>query len=245
MNNKKTQILAHMGASAYAPDNTLEAFALAVEMKADGIELDVHLSGDGEVVVIHDSTVNRTSNGTGEVKKLTLGELKAFNFYGKFPEKYPDAKIPALGEVYTLLCPHKDFIINVEIKPNNPLELADKCFELEKRYKMKGRIVYSSFDHFQLERIRTLDNSAVIAPLYHFNMVKPWLYAANMGADAIHPHYEQLYLLPEYVRECHARGIRVHPWTVNDEEDLRKLYAADVDAVITDKPDLARKVLGL
>ena len=110
----KTRIWAHRGASGYAPENTLEAFKLAIDEKADGIELDVQLTKDKELVVIHDEKIDRTSNGKGYVKDYTLDELKKFNFnYGN--EKYEEVKIPTLKEVYELLKP-TNLIINVEIK---------------------------------------------------------------------------------------------------------------------------------
>ena len=101
---KKVKIFAHRGASAYAPENTLEAFRLAMEQGADGIELDVQLTKDGELVVIHDETIDRVSNGKGAVRDYTLEELKSFSVSNHF-EQYPDVKIPTLREVLELVKP--------------------------------------------------------------------------------------------------------------------------------------------
>ena len=110
----KTKVWAHRGASGYAPENTLESFKMAMDMKADGVELDVQLTKDNELVVIHDETIDRTSNKTGFVKDYTLAELKSFNF-NNGNEKYEYAQIPTLKEVFQLLKP-SNMVINIELK---------------------------------------------------------------------------------------------------------------------------------
>ena len=115
----KTFVYGHRGASGYAPENTLEAFAIAAEMKADGVELDVHFSKDGQVVVIHDDKIDRVSNGQGKVKEYTLEELRSFDFGYKFYGERRGIKIPTLDEVYALLAP-TGMTVNVEIKASDP-----------------------------------------------------------------------------------------------------------------------------
>ena len=152
-----TKIWAHRGASGYAPENTLESFELAIEQKADGIELDVQMTKDGELVVIHDETIDRTGNGTGRVQDHTLKELKALNFNKTHPE-YASAKIPTLREVYELVKP-SGITVNVEMKTGVYFYpgICGKVLELAEEMGMKERIWYSSFNHSTLVALKKLD----------------------------------------------------------------------------------------
>lgn len=147
MDSKKIKVWAHRGASGYAPENTMDAFRKAIEMKADGIELDVHLTKDGEVVVIHDEVLDRVSDGTGRVQDFTCNELKNFNFNKLHPE-YKEEEIPTLEEVYQLIKP-TDLTINVEMKTGNTFYpgMEDKVLELTKKYDMMDRIIVSLYDN--------------------------------------------------------------------------------------------------
>ena len=142
-----TQIYAHRGASGYAPENTLEAFELAAKMGAQGVELDVHITKDGYLVVAHDETIDRVSDGTGFIRDMTLEELKRFTFNKTHPE-YKDARIPTLKEVFDLLRPTGLFI-NIEMKnsvydyPN----LEQKTIDLAREENMIQRVIFSSFNH--------------------------------------------------------------------------------------------------
>lgn len=238
---EKTLILAHRGASAYAPENTMEAFELAAKMGADGMELDVHLTSDGEVVVCHDEKIDRTSNGQGLITSYTLSELKAMDFgYHFYDGQRKGIKLPTLDEVYGLLAP-LDMIVNVEIKSANP-DIAKACDDIAKRHKMEKNVIYSSFNHFQIQKAKEVIGDAFIAPLYSFNMLNPWNYCVDIGAAAVHPKLTQIRLLPDYVKSCHDRGIRVHTWTANTEGDISFLLDAGVDAIITNYPDVALKL---
>ena len=163
MNN--TKVWAHRGASAYAPENTLEAFKLAVDMGADGIELDVQLSKDGELVVIHDEEIDRTSNGKGFVKDYTLKELKKFNFNNS-NSKYHKVNIPTLKEVFELL-KSTEMDINVELKTGVFFYegIEEKVLSLAKEMKMEERIIYSSFNHYSVMKVKELDENAKIGLL--------------------------------------------------------------------------------
>ena len=238
---KKTLIIAHRGASGYAPENTLEAFELAAKMGADGVELDVHFTADGEVVVCHDEKVDRTSNGQGLVTSYTLSELRTMDFgFHVYNKERRGIKLPTLKEVYELLAP-LGMIVNVEIKSADPA-IIPACAKIAKETGMENKVIYSSFDHFQIQRMKEYDPSSFIAPLYGFNMLKPWNYCADIGAGASHPKLNQIRLLENYVKECHDRGIRVHTWTANSEEDISFLLEAGVDAIITNYPDVALKL---
>ena len=233
----KTLVWAHRGASGYRPENTMPAFVLAAEMGADGVELDVHFTKDRHVVVIHDEKIDRTSNGQGPVTEYTLEELKRFDFGYKFYGAFSDVRISTLDEVYEQLAP-TGLWVNVEIKSADA-EMAAACDAIAKKYGMENRVIYSSFDHLQLIRMKEANASAFTAPLYGFNLMYPWDYAVKLGAGAVHPSYKLLDRLENYVETCHRMGLRVHPWTANTEDEIRNLLQKDCDAIITNYPDVA------
>lgn len=162
----KPQIWAHRGASGNMPENTLEAFQKAIDLKADGVELDIQLTKDGEIVVCHDETIDRTSNGSGNIKDYTLAELKKFNFNKTHPE-IAHASIPTMKEVFELIKP-SNLIINIELKTGqydyNGIE--EKILALTKEEGMENRVIYSSFNHYSIKKIQQLNPAARTAFLY-------------------------------------------------------------------------------
>ena len=212
----KSKVWAHRGASAYAPENTLEAFRLGAEQGADGVELDVQLSKDGQLVVIHDETIDRVSDGHGYVRDYSLEELKKFVFNKTHPE-YADARIPTLGEVYDLLKP-LGLEINVEIKTGIYFYpgIEEKLYLLEKEKGMQGKIIYSSFNHYSVMKMR--------------------------GADALHPVLYNLQY-DGFLEACREKNLLLHVWTVDDEKYMKLLVKEGIDAIITNKPDVARKIV--
>jgi len=232
-------VQAHRGASAYRPENTLEAFSLAIEQGADGIEIDVHVTKDGHIVVAHDERLERVSNGTGFITDYTLAELKSLNFNKPFPDQ-PACAIPTLEEVYALI-KETALILNVELKANKFLypELSEKLIRTEREYDMSGRIIYSSFNHYSLKPLKQIDPAVKIGLLYSTGLVDPWVYANYLSADAIHPHYAAITALPETVSRCRENGVMVNVWTVDDPQMITHMFKCGVDAVITNKPDVA------
>lgn len=230
-----TYVQAHRGASAYTPQNTLESFALAVKQKADGVELDVHLSADGRLIVCHNDSVEDTSNGIGKIKDMTADELKRLDFSKPHPE-YSPCEVPFLDEVYELL---KDtgLVINVEIKAP---EAAVKCIGLAKKYGIQSRIMYSSFNHECMKKMKEYDGSLKTGLLYGEkpdeleNRIKYYL------ADAVHPHYGAID--GQTFEICKRLGIIIRTWTVNDEDIMEKCFAAGLDTIITNYPDTALAV---
>jgi glycerophosphoryl diester phosphodiesterase len=235
----KTMIQAHRGASVFHSENTLEAFSLAIEQGADGIELDVHLSKDGEIVVAHDARLERVSNGKGFINDHTLEELKSLNFNNSYfsGQTY---RIPLLSEVFSLLKP-SNLTVNIELKTTERLypDLPEKLLALAGEYAMNERIIYSSFNHYSLKQIKTLNSGAKIGLLYELGMVDPWVYAKYLGADAIHPHYYVIAALPETVERCHEHGVMVNVWTVDDSQAIKLMLKYGVDGIITNRPDIA------
>ena len=230
-------IYAHRGASAYAPENTLEAYRMAVEMGAEGIELDVHLSKDGEIVVIHDSSVDRTTNGSGRVPDFPLQELKELDASNGM-EAYKGVKIPTLREVYELLQPFGT-LVNVEIKSDESFYpgIEEKLLELEKEMGMAGRIIYSSFNHYTIANLRRLDPDVKLGLLYMSGLYEPWHYARHVGAQFIHPFFPSL-LVPGLAAGCLENGVGINAWTVDDPAMLELCLQSGAN-IITNVPDIA------
>lgn len=237
----KQLIYAHRGASGYAPENTLEAFALAARQGADGVELDVHMCKGGELVVAHDETIDRVADGSGLICQMTLRELKRYRF-NKGDPRYPQATLPTLAEVFDLLKP-TPLCINIELK-NSYIDypgLERAVMELAARMGMAHRVLYSSFNHHSLLRVKALDSTAKCGMLYEATMIEPWKYAQAHGMDAIHPHFSEL-LVPSEAQCAHDAGLMVNVWTVNRPEDMQRVLRAGCDILITNYPDQALRI---
>ena len=233
------EVWAHRGASGYAPENTMEAFELAIEMGADGIELDVQLSKDGELVVIHDEMLQRVSNGNGYVKDYTLEELKTLNFNRTHPE-YKKTSIPMLKEVLQLL-KNTDLNLNIELKTGMFFysDIERKILDLVSEYGMQDKVWYSSFNHYTVKKIKELQTDAKVGLLYSDGIYEPAEYASSFGAEAIHPYLVNLQY-PHVVERCKKNDIKIHTWTANSFLDMENCIRYGVDAMITNYPDKAK-----
>ncbi|KQO34494.1 glycerophosphodiester phosphodiesterase [Flavobacterium sp. Leaf82] len=220
--------IAHRGAKGYEPENTLKSFQKALDLNADGIELDVHLSSDGHIIVIHDETIDRTANGKGSVNAFSLSELKTFLIDGKY-------QIPTLNEVFDLV--DKKCLINIELKG---LGTASKVAALIEEYIADknwnyGHFIVSSFDWDLLQETSNLNSNIAIGVLTEEDLNKALAFAESIEAHAIHPDYQLLN--PENVEEIQEKGFMVLPWTVNTTEDIQKIKNYNVDGIISDFPD--------
>jgi glycerophosphoryl diester phosphodiesterase len=220
--------IGHRGAKGYEPENTLVSFQKALDMQADGIELDVHLSGDGEIIVIHDETVDRTTNGKGFVNALSLRELKAFRINGKY-------EIPTLKEVFDLV--NQDCFINIELKC---FEATDKVVSLIEKYvATKGwkydRFLVSSFDWNALQQVAFLNDKIPIGVLTETDLDLALAFAKFIQAKSIHPHFHLL--TKENTAHIQKKGFQVFPWTINEVEDIQKIKTFNVNGIITDFPN--------
>jgi glycerophosphoryl diester phosphodiesterase len=237
-------IFAHRGSSAFAPENTFAAFTLAVDQHADAIELDAILSSDGQVVVIHDQTVDRTTNGTGRVNRLTFLELKKLDAGSHFNATFKGEKIPSLAEVFATL--GNRIFINVELKnyasPGD--DLPDRVVELVRKYALEQSILFSSFNPLALLRAYRLLPELPLGLLTVKGnkgaVLRTWL-GRLIPHQALHPAWKDVN--PRMVRNNHHFGYRVHPYTVNDPSVMQNLFKAGVDGIYTDNPPLAYKVL--
>lgn len=238
-------IFSHRGASAHAPENTLAAFELAVEQGADGIELDVKLSADGEVVVIHDATLDRTTGTHGRVKDMKLGELQALDAGSFFSEKFKSEKIPTLEQVFETVG-DKTFI-NVELTNyTTPRDhLVESVCMLVKRFGFQKKVLFSSFLAGNLSKSRSYLPSVPTGLLALPGLLGAWYRSFGFAFgkyDALHPHIKNA--TQQHIYFVHRLNRRAHVWTVNEEEDMRRLFKWGVDAIFTDDPQLALKVRG-
>lgn len=226
-------IIGHRGASAEAPENTMAAIGLAAEGGAHGVELDVRLSADGNVVVIHDATVDRTTDGAGAVAQMTTEQLRALDA-GR------GQSIPTLDDVFQAFGPA--LLYNVELKGagfrDGGLETA--VADRVAAYHLENQVVVSSFNPFALRRARgSLSRSTMVGRLWVRG--PRWLAHAFPQTEADHPHHtlvDAAYM--EWARE---RRYRVHVWTVDDPEEARRLVSLGVHAIITNYPKQIRDSL--
>ena len=241
-NKKHPLVFAHRGASGYAPENTLPSFGLAAEMKADGIELDIQLTKDGQIVVIHDEWIDRTSDGKGFVKDYTLEELRRFDFSKTIPGA-PHADIPLMSEVFELIRP-TDLTINIELKTSifDYEGIEEKILAMTEEYGMEDRVIYSSFNHYSILRIQKLNPSAKTAFLCQDGPIGFAAYAKKYGVDAIHPLFCNL-RYPGFMKEAEEEGLLVNVWTPNEPDHIRMCALCGVDGIITNYPDVARQVI--
>ncbi|MEO3946175.1 glycerophosphodiester phosphodiesterase [Gorillibacterium sp. CAU 1737] len=231
---ERTKIFAHRGAAGEAPENTMAAFRLAVEQGADGIELDIQMSKDGELVVMHDETLERTTNGKGLVVGHTAAQLRELNAAAHSPE-YGFQPIPYLREVLAFLQP-TGLSLNIELKNGIVLYegMEEKAVALVREFGMEDRVIFSSFNHYSLVRLVELAPEIERAILYVEGLYEPWNYALLIGADSLHPIFYSVY--PEIVQGAHQAGVKIRPYTVDDVETMKRMLACGVDAIITNYP---------
>lgn len=242
MANTKPEVWAHRGASAAAPENTMPAFLLALEQEADGIELDVQMTADRRLVVLHDERIDRVSDGSGSVKDLTFGELRRFNFNRQFPQ-YGRVELSALEDVLDLILT-SNLKLNIELK-NNVTAYQNLEEHVKKYVQYKGvekQVLISSFNHESLQTVGQIWPEVQRGLLYSDGWLDVVAYAKRLGVSALHPPF---WLLRDgaLVEEAHASGLRVHVWAANTREELERCKALGVDAVITNDVALGRAVM--
>ena len=229
------EIYAHRGCSGTYPENTIVAFKAAASLPIYGVEFDVHMTKDGELVVIHDESIDRTSNGRGFIKDMTLKELQTFDYGAWFSTQFKGEKVPTLSEVLDVF---KDthHHINIELKSDVfPYEgMEQKVIEMLKQYRLDDRVVISSFNHEMIQQVKKLAPHIETAILFMEVMVAPKEYALKVGADAFHAFFPTA--LRKMGKEIIASGKQLRVFTVNEEEYAKILQAVGVHAIFTDYP---------
>lgn len=250
-------ILAHRGGAALAPENTLEGWKEVKELCSPDVwELDVHLSEDDSLIVIHDTTIDRTTNGTGRVRKFSTDQIRGLNggFWFTpdsgitFPWRERGASIPTIAEVFDSF-PQDN--INIEIKDSIP-RAADILVDIIHEKGVEQQVVIGSVYQVVLDRVRKLDPDLLTSGAEQ--EVRKMVLLEKMGLGAFAKTPMDVLQVPEYsgsihvvtpglIRRCHRRGIEVHVWTVNDALTVQRLFEMGVDGIITDRPDMAARVL--
>ena len=232
-----TKIFAHRGSKGTHPENTLASFKEAVRVGSDGIELDVHLTKDGHLVVIHDETVDRTTNGNGEIRNLTLAEIKAMDAGSWFHNKYAGEKIPTLEEVLLLLTELGfNGQLNIELKTDviQYEGLVEKCLALQSAKDWPFAIVYSSFNPYTLVELKQANPSQEIGLLFES---KEWADKgdAMLEKESYHPDLKLL----DWAIEWNRNQLPLRVWTVNEDTDINRCFELQIEAIFTDYPEKA------
>ncbi|MFP3895409.1 MAG: glycerophosphodiester phosphodiesterase [Anaerolineales bacterium] len=240
---KKPLIIAHRGASAVAPENTLAAFRAAVEAGADGIEMDVMRCHSGELMVVHDDTVDRTTDGSGLVRTISKDSLRMLDAGSWFGPEHAGQRIPTLDDVLPFV--EGGIRLNIEIKSQGLRSegLEEEIADMIRAREYEDRILISSFNPLVLMRLRNVAPEIQRGLLYTPGSLRssPRIWRHLVQPQALHPHHSVVD--EEYIRWAKENGYRVNVWTVNEAERMREMIALDVDGIITDHPARLRRFL--
>ncbi|MGY5387856.1 glycerophosphodiester phosphodiesterase [Bacillus spizizenii] len=239
-----TKIFAHRGASGQYPENTMLAFEKGIEAGADGIELDVQLTKDGRIVVIHDERLDRTTSLKGFVKDTAYNVIKTANAAAGYDQTYRDIKVPLLEDVL-LWADKKDFLINIELK-NSVIRyegMEEKVLEAVKRFNIEERIILSTFNHESLALCARLAPHIERAALTSDVLYQADQYITSIPASGYHPKLNSPGTADEVLKKMRNSSIKVRPYTVNRPEDMKRLFKAGADGIFTDFPAKALALL--
>ncbi|WP_236407776.1 glycerophosphodiester phosphodiesterase [Microaerobacter geothermalis] len=243
LENYKPLIIAHRGASGYAPENTIPAFQRGLDLGADGIELDIRLTKDESIIVIHDQTIDRTTNGSGKVYELTLEQIKSFDAGYWYSDQYKGTSIPTLDEVMKII-PH-DLFVNIEVKqgPFFDVRMVDVLANWLQKQSSNQNFVISSFDHRFLAELHEKQPNIRLGLLYEAVLFNPIRYLSELPFDVYSVHLFHETVSREMVEAFRQNGIKVICYTVNETEDLERMIELRVDGIITNYPDRLRNLL--
>ncbi|HWQ04554.1 MAG TPA: glycerophosphodiester phosphodiesterase family protein [Longilinea sp.] len=240
----KPLLLAHRGASAYAPENTLAAFQLAMQQGAHGVELDAKLSADGEIMVMHDASVDRTTNGSGKVNELSLAALRELDASFHSDGKYPGQKIPTLAE--TLEALGRNAFVNIELTNySSPRDrLPEMAAALVEKMDLRSIVLFSSFLPGNLHRVRRMLADARVAMLAYPGIMgwigRGWI-GRRAAPEIVHPYRDDI--KPEYIQHEHRFGRRIHAWTVDSPNEAKTFLLMGIDGLISDDPPAMLRVI--
>lgn len=245
------KVISHRGANLEAPQNTIPAFEKSLEIGVDGFETDIHLSSDGVPVICHNYTIDETSNGKGEVKSMTLEELRSYDFGSWFNESFKGTMLPTVEEFLTL-CETADIeIMNIEIKPplDGNMEIVAKTIDAVKAHGLFDKLLISSFSPDVLVECKKVDPNCKTGYLYspdrkifYKKMIFSYVeFAKEIKADYLHPHY--FTVTKHYVKKLHENGIGVNVWTVDKPDIAKKMLSYGVDGIITNNPGMVNDLI--
>ena len=241
---KRPLLFAHRGFSGMYPENSPLAFRMAAEKtNADGIESDVHLSKDGQLVIFHDASVERTSNGTGFIRDLTYAQLLELDIGAWKSPEFAGQHIWTLGQLLDF-CREARMLLNLELKNYEVFYdgLEQRVIDEVCARGMQEQVFVSSFNHISMQRFKDLCPEIETGLLYDKPLLDMEHYLLPSNADNMHPRYMLLQYQPELMDLFHSRGMKVNTWTVNDEADMRDMIHRGVDGIISNYPDLLCRV---
>lgn len=233
--------VAHRGASALAPENTMAAFEMAVELGADAIELDLHVSLDGELVIIHDPTLDRTTDGHGPVHACSLEELKRLDAGRWFDERFAGQRIPTLTEVLERFAGTLPLALEIKAGSDFFEGIEERVVAILRKYQVIPQVAVASFDHYALLRLKELEPSLRTAALLVGRPVSISAVAKICRADAMAMEYSLI--THTEIDACRAAGVQLVVWVVNEPARMRHFVDLEVDGMITDRPDILCHVL--
>lgn len=236
-----TKNFAHRGFSGKYPENTMLAFEKALEIGVDGIELDVQLSKDNEIVIIHDETIDRTTNGKGLVKDFTLKDLSSYDASYIFKDMGFN-KIPTLREYFELI-KNRNIITNVELKNSviYYIGLEEKVLELIKEFGIEKNIIISSFNHHSILKFKKLAPNIKCGLLIEGILINAGEYTKKNEVECFHPNFTALNNIT--IDELKKNSIEINTWTVNKKEDIEYLLSKGIDGIISNYPDLVKEII--
>lgn len=234
-------IFAHRGFSGLYPENTMLAFRKAAEVGCDGIELDVQLTKDGVIVIMHDETIDRTTNGKGNLRDYTYEELCAFDCCGKFPGMYDFQRIPTLQE-YLEWVKDTGLLTNIELKNSVYYyeNLEEKVIDKVRELGMEDRVIFSSFNLVSVTKCKRMIPEIPMGFLSETRVDNMGAFAKEYQVEYYHP--DKSYLTENQVEDCHRKGIGVNVWTVNKKTDMERMAEWKVDGIFTNYPDKAKEL---
>jgi glycerophosphoryl diester phosphodiesterase len=242
----------HRGASGYAPECTLASYSLAVKLQADYIEIDLQMTKDGEIIAMHDEKVNRTTNGSGWIKNMTLDEIKALDAGSWFNDKhqnyardeYVDEKVPTLREIFETFGKDTHYMLETKSPEENP-GLEEKMWALVEEFGLRNQIAIQSFSKDSLKKIRSWDPEVILFQLLWYNraahisnslLTEIKGYANGIGANFLR-------INENYVHKVRNEGLLLYAYSVNYQVNMDKAMKWGVDGVHTDYPDRFKEVI--
>lgn len=231
--------IGHRGAAGTHPENTMVSFRRAIELDCDGIEFDVHRTADGELIVIHDGFLNRTTNGSGLIMATTYEQIQALDAGSWKNPQFAGERVPTLRQLIRETPPTLQLFLELKAGSVHYPGIEEELLALLAEEGALDRVQISSFDHHALLKIHQLAPTLPLGMLFADNLLDPVALAQQIGADALHPAWE--WVNPAMVEKAHAAGLKVNVWTVNLPEAIMMMTACGVDGIISDFPDRVEK----
>jgi len=236
-------VIGHRGAKGYAPENTLPSFEKGLECKADMIEFDVRLTKDARIIIMHDATVDRTTNGTGFVSSLTLKQIKSLDAGAWFSPEFKGTKVPTLQETIACIKGKAKFDIEIKKDPHSGKAIEEKLVNEILKNNILNDTIIVSFDLLSLKKIKKIEPHLRVGFLFfqNYGFERGLREILSIGGEEVHPEYPCLNI--HLISRAHRNGILVRAWNPNDEEEMNKLIKMGVNGIGTDFPDITRALV--